>query len=132
MGVTPPRVPLFIKTLADNDLCWRNPAPDAAAPACPTGKFGTATISASGTPYIVIVSSDDWEATYVDGKLFNEGQSVMCSEAHSLITHLGYHIVEIHSPKFEDYFDENDLPETLEQLYRDTEVQELRHCVPLG
>jgi hypothetical protein len=116
-----------------SDLVSVNPAPHAAAPAAPTGKFGTVTIGGYGTPRIVVVSADDWEATYVDGKLFNEGETVMCSASYALFTHLGHYIHEVYSPKFQEYFGQDgglhECPETLAELYKETGVEELVACI---
>ncbi len=139
MARTPPRVPptvaqaLYALHKQSGKMFWENPAPDAAAPAAPSGEFGTVTLNTYGTPRIVVVSADDWEATYVDGEFFNEGTSIMCAGARELIEHLGFYVHEIYSPKFQEYFGQegglHECPETLAELYKETGVEALASCI---
>jgi len=125
----PPFIPF---NLTSNEFVSVNPAPHAAAPAAPSGKFGMLTVTMGG-PRIVVVSADDWEATYIDGKLFNEGSSIMCLGARELLEHLGYYIHEVYSPKFQAYFGLDgglhECPETLAELYKETGAEELAVCI---
>lgn len=107
-----------------------NPAPHAAAPQVPTGHFMEMTATYPFPLYkrdIVIVTADDWEATYIDGRLFNEDHSVMLKPTKDLLEYLGFTVTEIYSAEFQEHFENYGCPKSLEELYKATQVEELFH-----